>query len=289
MNFGSLIWSFFEVTKPRSVFLLVFTSIGAMVAASRLEELVFSRVVLAIVAITAGCAGCNTVTCYIDRDIDAIMERTKNRPLPYGRINPPEKALYFGLFLILLSFILAWMLNPLPFLCMFLGVLDNVVIYSLLLKRRNPLNVVLGGLSGGLPALFGWTVVTNSVNPTAILISALVILWIPSHIWSLVIFFSEDYMKAKIPMLPTVLGLKKSLNYIIATVVLLFPISIMIYFIGDFGLIYLSLALISGFLIVAVNLHLFLHPTKNNAWQTYKLSSPYLFILFLGIILDSLL
>ena len=149
--------------------------------------------VLALVAITAGCAAADTLTCYIDRDIDALMDRTKGRPLPGKRIYPPEKALAWGLFLATLSLGLSVLLNPLAALWMFLGLFDNVVVYSLLAKRRTCTNILLGSVSGGMPALFGWAVVQGNVTWTAVLISLLVITWTPNHIWNLAIRYREDY------------------------------------------------------------------------------------------------
>jgi protoheme IX farnesyltransferase len=226
------------------------------------------------------------ITCYIDRDIDVVIERTKRRPIPSQRIHPPEKALYFGLALALVSLALSWRINPLSFICMVLGLADNIVVYSLLTKRRSPLNVIWGGFSGGLPALFGWAAVSGSINLTALLIGAIVVLWIPNHIWSLAIFYSDDYQKVSVPMLPAVFELKKTLRCILATVLLMYLFSALLYFFGPFGPLYLSLALVSGFLISLGNIYLVLRPSSQRAWKMFKLSSPYLFLLFVGMILD---
>lgn len=139
--------SYVEVTKPRIVLLLVFTSVAAIIVASRLTttSLTIGLLLPATVTITLGCAGCNAVTCYIDRDIDAIMTRTRNRPLPSFRIDPPQKALLFGLSLVGISLVLAIMRNPLSFVSIAVGAFDNIVIYSRLLKRRSPANILLGG------------------------------------------------------------------------------------------------------------------------------------------------
>jgi protoheme IX farnesyltransferase len=271
-----------EVTKPLSVFLLVFTTVGAMVIATEGQGIIWS----ALVAITAGCAGANVITCYIDRDIDLLMERTKRRPIPSRRIHPPEKALYFGLALALVSLVLSWRINLLSFACMLLGLADNVIVYSLLTKRRSPLNIIWGGFSGGLPVLFGWAAVSGSMNLTAFLVAAIVVLWIPNHIWNLAIFYSEDYQKVSVPMLPAVFELKKTLRCILATVLLMYLFSILLYFFGPFGSLYLGLALVSGILISLGNIYLVLKPSRQRAWTMFKLSSPYLFVLFVGMILD---
>ena len=196
------VWKYIEVTKSSSVALLVVTCFGAMVAAGGVGGLSLGGWFLALVSITAGCASADTLTCYIDRDIDALMDRTRGRPLPGKRIHPPEKALVWGLFLGALSLVIAFLLHPLAGLWMFLGLFDNVVIYSLLVKRRSCTNILLGSVSGGMPALFGWAVVQGNVSWTAVLLSLLVITWTPNHIWNLAIRYREDYARANVPMLP---------------------------------------------------------------------------------------
>jgi protoheme IX farnesyltransferase len=148
------------------------------------------------------------------------------------------------------------------------------------------LNVIWGGFSGGLPALFGWVAVSGSINLTALLIAAIVVLWIPNHIWNLAIFYSDDYQKVRVPMLPAVFELKKTLRCILATVLLMYLLSILLYFFGQFGPIYLGLALASGLFISLGNIYLVLRPSPQRAWIMFKLSSPYLFLLFMGMILD---
>ena len=287
MTFLSSVANYVEVTKPKSVALLVFTSIATMAVAALSEKWFPQIPILAgLVAITAAAAGCNTVTCYIDRDIDAVMTRTSHRPIPTGRIMPPERALGWGLVLIVLGLGLGLWINIVSFVILSLGVLDNVVVYSLLLKRRNPLNIVLGGFSGGLPAMFGWSTVTGTVNFLAVFLAALVVLWIPSHIWSLAIFSKDDYNRAGIPMLPVVMEEKAALRCIVATVILMIPFSLAVYWEGGFGWIYASSALILGIVVLLLNLYLFARPTRENAYRAFKVSSPYLFLLFLTMVID---
>jgi len=243
----------------------------------------------AFIAITLGCAGCNVVTCYLDRDIDLIMARTRNRPLPSRRIDPPEKALYFGILLIAISLALSWLRNFLSFISMLLGVFDNIVVYSLLLKRRNPINIVLGGISGGLPAFFGWVYVTNSIDLAPVLIAALVVLWIPNHIWSLAIRYKEDYERARVPMLPVVIEEKKAVRCIVSTSVLLVIFSAWLYFLNIFRIVYLVTVSLFGSVMLLMNFWLFFYPTKQKAWVVFKFSSPYLTMIFMAMIIDVLL
>jgi protoheme IX farnesyltransferase len=283
------LWAYIEVTKPASVFLLVFTSLATMIVAAGGWNLSPRLFMTALIAVTLGCAGANTITCYIDRDMDQVMERTKRRPIPSGRIHPPQRALYWGILLTVSSLILAWTINPLTFVLGLLGWTDNVLVYSLLMKRRSALNIILGGFSGGLPALIGWAAVHNSLNLTALLIASIVVLWIPNHIWSLAIFYTEDYKKARVPMLPAVLSLEKTIRCTVATVVLMYVCSLALYFVGGFGFIYLGIAFFLGLFITLSNVVLFLMPSREKAWTMFKLSSPYLFVLFLAMVLDVLL
>ena len=280
--------AYLEITKPSSVLLLVFTAVGAMVVAAGGQPIPAGRFWHAVAAVALGCAGANTLTCYIDRDIDALMERTRRRPLPTQRISPPQLALYWGLLLSALSLLLAWLINPLSWVWGLVGLLDNVLVYSLLSKRRSPLNVILGSFSGGMPVLYGWAVVRNQVALTPLLIAALVVLWTPNHIWNLGIFYSEDYRRVRVPMLPAVYSLRGTVRCIVATVLLMFGCSMALGFAGRFGWLYSSTALTLGALVVAGNLWLFFRPSRELAWRLFKLSSPYLFLLFAAMMVDVL-
>lgn len=239
-----------------------------------------------LLAITFACSGVNAVSCYVDRDIDAIMERTRHRPIPSGRIAPPAKALVWGLVQFFVALAIAYSLNLASFICILLGMLGYVGIYSLWFKRRSAWNIILGGFSGGLPALFGWTAVTGRIDVLPVLISLLVVLWIPNHIWNLAIFYRDDYRKVGVPMLPVVCNVKRTLLYILFTVLAMFALSIAIYSSGGMGTVYLFTAVVCGIAVTAGNLYLFFVPDNKNAWFLYKLSSPYLFLLFLGMMLD---
>ena len=282
------IWKYIEVAKPSTVVLLVFTCLGSMIVAGGVGGLSAGGWVVALIAITAGCAAADTLTCYIDRDIDALMDRTRARPLPGKRINPPEKALVWGLFLAALSILLSLLLNPLAALWMFLGLFDNVVIYSLLVKRRSCTNILLGSISGGMPALFGWAAVQGNVTWTAALISLLVITWTPNHIWNLASRYREDYARANVPMLPVVTHLRRAVNLIVMSVVLMVAESLLLGFVGGFGTIYMAVAVAGGLVSLAGHVYLHLRPTERNAWLMFKLSSLYLALLFTGMMVDRL-
>jgi len=283
--------TYYEYSKPKIWYLLVFTSLTATFVAGSLpaNSLSPAKWILAAVAITSGCAGCNALTNYVDRDIDAVMNRTRHRPIPSGRITPGA-GLRFGLALIAISILLSFTLNLLSVLWMSLGVLDNVGVYSLLLKRRSVLNIILGGFSGGLPVLFGWSAATpgpiGTISLLPILMAGLVFLWIPIHIWFLAVTYRADYAKVGVPMLPVVIGSVPAIRLIVIFSMIFFPFSIGVYLLGHFGLVYGLVALAGGVVILIGSVWVLYKPTEANAWKMFKITSPYLFLLFLAMIID---
>ncbi|MBM3898435.1 MAG: protoheme IX farnesyltransferase [Thaumarchaeota archaeon] len=283
---GSSFANYYELTKPNIWYLLVFTALGAAIAAGGLKNPI--GVILVIVSTALGSAGANTLTCYIDRDIDAIMQRTKHRPIPSGRISP-ARALYFGLAISALSIALALLLNPLSALLMFLGITDNVVVYSMLLKRRNPMNIILGGFSGGAPALIGYAGITSQISLEAILVASLVMIWIPAHIWSLSLRFKDDYSKVKIPMMPVITSNSTAIRVISFSSILLVVFSLIPYVLEIFGLVYLVSAVVLGAGIIYLSIKLLFLPTEERAWTLFKFTSPYLAIIFVAMMADAVL
>jgi len=285
------IQTYYEYTKPKIWYLLVFTSLTATFVAGSLlpNGLSLARWIIAALAITSGCAGCNALTNYVDRDIDAVMNRTRHRPIPSGRITPAA-GLRFGLALVATSILLSLTLNLLSVLWMALGVLDNVGVYSLLLKRRSALNILLGGFSGGLPVLFGWSAATpgpiGSISLLPVLMAALVFLSIPIHIWFLAVTYRADYAKVGVPMLPVVIGSVPAIRLIVIFSMIFFPFSIGVYLLGHFGLVYGLVALAGGLVILIGSVWVLYKPTETNTWKMFKITSPYLFLLFLAMIID---
>jgi protoheme IX farnesyltransferase len=283
--------TYYEYTKPKIWYLLVFTALTATFVAGSLptNSLSPAKWIIAAIAITSGCAGCNALTNYVDRDIDAVMNRTRHRPIPSGRITPAA-GLRFGLALVAISILLAFTLNLLSVLWMALGVLDNVGVYSLLLKRRSVLNIILGGFSGGLPVLFGWSAATpgpiGSISLLPVLMAGLVFLWIPIHIWFLAVTYRADYAKVGVPMLPVVIGSVPAIRLIVIFSMIFFPFSIGVYLLGHFGLVYGLVALAGGLIILVGSVWVLYKPTEANAWKMFKITSPYLFLLFLAMIID---
>jgi heme o synthase len=275
---------YWRLTKPRIWGLLVFTGVVAMLVAYRetpgslLTPALFATTALSLIL---GTAAAEVLTNYHDRDIDGVMKRTMKRALPSGRINPGS-ALAFGMGMAVPSVLIPlFLINAISAGFMLLGLLDNIVVYSLLLKRRSWLNIILGGISGGMPVLVGYAAVAGSVSPIAIYMSALVIVWIPTHIWSLAIFNRKDYEAAKVPMLPIVFGDRVASICVAGTSALLAVFSVAIFlFTPDVSIFYTLTAVVLGAVVLAYSGKLALTQNNRTAWTLFKLTSPYLAVIF---------
>ncbi|HSA75077.1 MAG TPA: heme o synthase [Candidatus Nitrosocosmicus sp.] len=285
---GNQVKNYYELTKPKIWYLLVFTALGAAVSASWLFDVQVSWMTwtLLFVAIAAGSAAADTLTGYNDRDIDAIMERTKGRPIPSGRISP-KNALIFGLVLAGISLICSWFINIWAFALMAFGLFDNIIVYSKWLKRKSQSNIILGGFSGGAPALIGYIAVTFQHVEIGFAMAGLVFFWIPTHIWSLALHVKEDYKKANVPMLPVVSSESKSVRIIALTTLMMVVFSVLPFFFNQFGLIYLLTATVSGIIMIVLSIWLLLRPSEKTSWLVFKFSSPYLAALFIAFMVDA--
>lgn len=287
-SIGSTLKNYYELTKPKIWYLLVFTAFGSALTASFLFDIpisIFSWILI-LGGVAAGSAAADTLTGYNDRDIDAIMDRTKDRPIPSGRISP-KNALIFGLVLTAISLIFSWLINIWCFLLMLFGLFDNIIIYSKWLKRRSQSNIILGGFSGGAPALIGYLAVTTNNIELGLVMAGLVFLWIPTHIWSLALHVKKDYEKAKVPMLPVVSDEKRSVRIIAATTLMMVIFSILPFTFNQFGQIYLITASISGAIMLILSMWLLIKPSEKASWTVFKFSSPYLTAIFIAFMIDA--
>jgi protoheme IX farnesyltransferase len=281
--------NYYELTKPKIWYLLVFTAFGSAVTASYLTDTFLSPLqwVFLLVGIITGSAAADALTGYNDRDIDAIMDRTKARPIPSGRISP-KNALIFGLLLTAISLFCAWSINYLTLGLMAFGLFDNIIVYSKWLKRRSQTNIILGGFSGGIPALIGYVAVTTENIEIGLVMAGLVFLWIPTHIWSLALHVKKDYTKAGVPMLPVVAGEKRSVQVIAGTTLLMVVFSIIPFFLNQFGLIYFVTAISGGIIMIVASLWLLFRANEKTSWLLFKISSPYLTALFVAFMVDAI-
>jgi protoheme IX farnesyltransferase len=299
--------TYYELTKPKIWYLLVFTAFGAAVTASNVYnvEISIGTWILMIAGVAAGSAAANTLTNYHDRDIDAIMDRTKERPIPSKRIFPAEKARDFGLVLAGISIACSFgIMYTAGFwngiwcgIFMVFGLADNILIYSHMLKRKSQLNIILGGFSGGAPAMIGFAAVTlTGLWDFGLIIGGLVFIWIPMHIWALTLHFRDDYQKVNVPMLTAVLSEKISARVIAGTTLMMVLFSVVPFFLvipetGEpvMGEVYLYTAIASGALMVILSAWVVSKPTEKSSWVLFKFSSPYLAVLFIALMVDSAL
>ena len=284
---------YLNLTKPRIILLLDLVAVSAFIVANS-RNISLNGLLALFVAGTLASGGSGALNSYLDRDIDQSMKRTRRRPIPSGRIIPALHALYFGLALSVVGFLIAaYYLNYLAAFFVGFGAIFYVLVYTLLLKRRTSLNIVIGGFAGSCAVLAGWTAVTNTLALPSLLpgllMGLLVFLWTPSHFWSLAIRAQEDYANVGIPMLPVVVGERRAMDYIFLSSVLIVAFSIALWVLNVFGTLYLVIVTIMGGLLLLSNVRMLQHPSKETAWTAFKFSSPYLAIVFVGMVLDVLL
>ncbi len=288
-TFLQVIQSYYQLTKPRIIPLLLITTAGSMWIAAKGEV----NPLLLLVTLTGGtlaAASAQTINCIYDRDIDYEMERTRHRPMPSGKIQPRE-ALIFAIVLAVLSFtILAVFANLLAALLAFSGIVFYILVYTHWLKRHSTQNIVIGGAAGAIPALVGWAAVTGTLSWAAWLIFAIVFVWTPPHFWALALMIRDDYAKVGIPMLPVVVGDTATVRQIwyytlvtvIATLLLVFPLHAT-------GIVYAAIALFLGGVFIHKSWRLLQSPEDRTvARELFLYSISYMMLLCLGMVVDSL-
>ena len=272
----------FEVSKPRIIILLVITAVTSMYAGSKLvgPELTDLGILHIIIAGSLASAGSSALNHFYDKDIDLKMKRTSNRPIPSGRTKP-NTVLIYGLGVSIISVVYAAL--TLNYLCTFfiaLGIFFYVVIYTIWLKRLNSSNIVIGGFAGSAASMAGWSAATGSIDILGFLIGFLVFVWTPSHFWCLAMKIRNDYAEANVPMLPVLIGMERTSKYILANTAILLPYSLMLYAFG-MGVVYTVIAAVAGGLMLVYHYKLTKTPTSDFAWKAYKVTAPYLTIVFI--------
>ena len=281
-----------EISKPRIVVLLVITAVTSMYAASKLvpgtPDLQYLSYLHIIVAGTLASAGSSALNHYYDRDIDPKMTRTSTRPIPSGRM-PATHVLIYGLAVSGVSVIYGYFaLNPLSAFFIAVGIFSYVIIYTVWLKRKNTSNIVIGGIAGSAAAWAGWAAATGSMDLLGFLVGFLVFVWTPSHFWCLAMKIRDQYAQAEIPMLPVVIGMHKTSKFILANTLILVPYSLILSFIPNgMGVVYTAIAISSGGMMLAYHYKLTKDPTSEFAWKAYKVTAPYLTIIFVAVALDA--
>jgi protoheme IX farnesyltransferase len=259
-----------------------------MYAGSKLvgPEIGYLEILHIIIVGSLASAGSSALNHYYDRDMDSKMKRTSNRPIPSGRI-VDSRVLVYGLGASVFSVLYAALI--INYLCAFfvaLGIFFYVIIYTMWLKRLNSSNIVIGGFAGSAASMAGWSAATGSIDILGFLIGFLVFVWTPSHFWCLAMKLRDDYAEVNVPMLPVLIGMERTSKYILANTIILLPYSLLLYAFG-MGIVYTIIAAIFGGLMLAYHYKLTKTPTSDFAWKAYKVTAPYLTIIFIGIALDA--
>ncbi len=274
---------YFELTKPKVQTLLLFTTITTMEIAGSPSA---QRIALTCIGGYLSAGGAGAVNHYFDRDIDARMPRTASRPIPAGRVSP-RAALIYGFALAALSFaLMSLTINVLSASLAFAGFAGYVGVYTIWLKRRTPLNIVIGGAAGAMPPLVAWAATRGSLSWTAVYLFAIVFYWTPPHFWALSLLMKDEYEKVGIPMLPVVRGEHETRRQIVLYSVLLYAVSQLPFCTGVFGGIYLACSIALGSLFVGAAVLLYRLADRASALRLYLFSLLYLALLFSAMVID---
>jgi len=278
-----LVADLFELTKPKVQSLLLLTTVASMYVAG---DPSLTLVLLTCLGGYLSAGGAGAVNHYFDRDIDAQMKRTANRPVPAGRI-APRVALLFGCALAACSVVLLSLaVNPLAAALSFTGFLGYVFVYTVWLKRRSPQNIVIGGAAGAIPPLVGWAAVTDSLSGTAVLMFFIIFFWTPPHFWSLSLLMKDEYSKVGVPMLPVVRGEAETRRQIALYAVLLYVVTQLPFCAGGFGTIYLVASVVLGLGFIFGAQRLVSRADRPTALRLYLFSLAYLALLFCSMVAD---
>jgi len=283
-----VVWAYVRLTKPRIIVLLLVTTVPAMILAEGgwpSPWLVLAT--LAGGAVAAG--GANAMNCYFDRDIDSVMLRTRGRPVPAGQVEP-ERAAVFGIALGGVGFlIMEAFANSLAAFLTLGAFAFYVTVYTLLLKRTTPLNIVIGGASGAMPPVVGWAAVTGEVGLPPLVLFGIIFLWTPPHFWALALNCSSDYERARVPMLPVVLGQEATRRQILLHTLVLVAVTLLLPALGAVGAVYLGAALLLGGLFILYALRLWRDASTRASAALFRYSIVYLGLLFVAMAADVLI
>ena len=280
--------AYLALTKPRIIELLLVTTVPTMVVAERgLPSLWLVVATVAGGAMAAG--GANAINMYVDRDIDKVMQRTRNRPLVTGVISP-RAALTFAIALEIVAFLFLWAtVNLLSAILAVSATLFYVFVYTLWLKRTSTRNIVIGGAAGAVPVLVGWTAVTNSLSWAPIVLFGVIFYWTPPHFWALAIKYKDDYAAADVPMLPAVASLKTTASRIVGYTVVLWALTLLFDPVAGMGDLYLGSAIVLGGIFTGLAVQLTRQTTPAAAMRLFSYSITYISLLFGAMALDQLL
>jgi len=280
----SVVGDYVAMTKPKVQSLLLFTTVTTMYVAG---DPSLGLVALTCLGGALSAGGAGAINHYLDRDIDAVMKRTADRPVASGRV-APRAALAYGIALGAASFVLlALAVNLLAAALALSGLLGYVFVYTLWLKRSTPQNIVIGGAAGAVPPLVAWAAVTGSLSGTALYLFAIVFFWTPPHFWSLSLLMKDEYARAGVPMLPVVRGEEETRRQVLLYAVLLYAVTQLPFCAGAFGAVYLAASVALGAAFIYGAVRLARRRDRRSALRLYLFSLAYLALLFAAMVADA--
>jgi len=285
LSLSSRVGAYVALTKPRIIELLLITTLPTMIVAERgLPPIWLILATLLGGALAAG--GANAINMVVDRDIDKVMHRTRNRPLVTGALSP-RNALIFAITLEVVAFVELWgWVNLLSAALAVSATLFYVFVYTLWLKRTSSQNIVIGGAAGAVPVLVGWAAVTDSLAWTPVVLFAIIFVWTPPHFWALAFKYKDDYQAANVPMLPAVATFKRTAREILFYSVILVAVSLVLAAVAHLGAVYIVSAVVLGAVFVALALRLWRRGTPKAAMRLFSYSITYLTLLFVLMAVD---
>jgi protoheme IX farnesyltransferase len=288
LDYFSYTKAFFNLMKPRVMSLVIFTcAVGLLIAPIKVN---FTDAMFSLMAVALGSGAAGALNMWYESDLDSIMTRTCLRPIPTGKLTR-NQALFFGIFSSSFSVVILYVFsNMVAAITLAITILFYVFVYTIWLKRKTSQNIVIGGAAGALPPVIGWAIATNGISFEPIILFLIIFIWTPSHFWALSLYKSEDYRKAKIPMLPITSGIKTTKLNILIYAFILFPVATLPFVLNYSGTIYLILALILSGYYVFVSYKLFKEKNKTKekklATRLFAYSILYLFMIFTSILID---
>jgi len=281
----TLLKSYYQLCKPNVVYMMLICAfVGMLLAEESVTSYVYLFVSLFGIALCAASAA--AINQVIDRNTDASMTRTDQRPLPQGELSATHASIFAIIIGIIGALVLYLYVNTLTMILTLASLIGYAFIYTVYLKRATPQNIVIGGLAGAAPPLLGWSSVSNSIDPYALLLVLIIFVWTPPHFWALAIYRKDEYAKESIPMLPVTHGIVFTKLQIVLYTIILFIVSVLPYVVLMSGEIYLFSSLILSTIFLYYSVNLYFSEDNEDAMKTFQFSIYYIFLIFLALLLD---
>jgi len=281
----TLLKSYYQLCKPNVVYMMLICAfVGMLLAEQNVSS--YSYLFVSLIGIALCAASAAAVNQVVDRDADASMTRTDQRPLPKGELTVMHASIFAFVIGLLGALILYFYVNVLTMMLTIGSLIGYAFIYTIYLKRATPQNIVIGGLAGAAPPLLGWSSISNTIDPYALLLVLIIFVWTPPHFWALAIYRKDEYAKESIPMMPVTHGVAFTKLQIVLYTIILFIVSVLPYVVLMSGVIYLVSALVLSTLFLYYSINLFYSDDDEDAMKTFQFSIYYIFLIFLALLAD---